>query len=180
MRSDMKSRYKFTKLLALILMTLMLATSLAACTGRPLAQTKLARTEVGKVGNYNVLYEELYFLATNYEKEFEESYKDDPDGLREAVWNAINENITENYAILELCKTEGLIYDEKALSADVSSSIAYDIESSFAGDRQSYFESQAEYGLTDHYVRFLTGVNMLYSEYAAKVNDGDILPSTEK
>lgn len=177
--SNMKSGYRSIKALALILVTLMLLLSLSACTGRPLAQTKLASTEVGTVGKYTVLYEELYFLATNYKAELEDSYENDPDGLRNAIWDEIYENITENYAILALCETEGLVYDEKKLSADVSDAIALDIESSFEGSRKSYFEGQAEYGLTDHYVRFITGVNLLYSEYASKVNNGDILPSTD-
>ena len=157
----------------------MLALSLVGCTGRPLAQTKLARTEVGKVGDHAVLYEELYFLATNYKRSYADSYKDDTEGLKNAVWDAINENITENYAILDLCKTEGLEYNEKKLRGDVSDSIALDIEASFGGSRKEYFDSQAEFGLTDHYVRFITGVNILYSEYAAKVNNGELIPATD-
>ena len=175
----MKSGYKSLKALALVLVVLMLATTLTACAGRPLAQTKLARTEVGRVGDHTVLYEELYFLATNYKKSYEDSYKDDPEGLRKAIWDDINENITENYAILELCKTEGLEYDEKKLRADVADSIALDIEASFGGSRKEYFDSQAEFGLTDHYVRFITGVSLLYSEYAAKVNNGELIPATD-
>ena len=178
-RSDMKSKYKAIKALALVLVTLMLATTLTACAGRPLAQTKLARTEVGSVGDYTVLYEELYFLATNYKKSYEDSYKDDPDGLRKAIWDDINENITENYAILELCKTAGLEYDESKLRGDVANSVALDIEASFGGSRKEYFDSQVEFGLTDHYVRFITGVSLLYSEYAAKANNGELIPSTD-
>lgn len=175
----MKSKYKAIKALALVLVTLMLATTLSACAGRPLAQTKLARTEVGSVGDYTVLYEELYFLATNYKKSYEDSYKDDPDGLRKAIWDDINENITENYAILELCKTAGLEYDESKLRGDVANSVALDIEASFGGSRKEYFDSQVEFGLTDHYVRFITGVSLLYSEYAAKANNGELIPSTD-
>ena len=175
----MKSGYKSLKALALVLVVLMFATTLTACAGRPLGQTKLARTEVGRVGDHTVLYEELYFLATNYKKSYEDSYKDDPEGLRKAIWDDINENITENYAILELCKTEGLEYDEKKLRADVADSVALDIEASFGGSRKEYFDSQAEFGLTDHYVRFITGVSLLYSEYAAKVNNGELIPATD-
>lgn len=175
----MSTKYKFLKRSALLLALLMLALSLVGCTGRPLAQTKLARTEVGKVGDHAILYEELYFLATNYKRSYADSYKDDPEGLKNAVWDAVNENITENYAILDLCKTEGLEYDEKKLRGDVSDSIALDIEASFGGSRKEYFDSQAEFGLTDHYVRFITGVNILYSEYAAKVNNGELIPATD-
>lgn len=178
-RSDMKSGYKAIKALALVLVALMLTTTLSACAGRPLAQTKLARTEVGRVGDHTVLYEELYFLATNYKKSYEDSYKDDPEGLRKAIWDDINENITENYAILELCKTAGLEYDEKKLRGDISDSIALDIEASFGGSRKEYFDSQVEFGLTDHYVRFITGVSLLYSEYAAMANNGELIPATD-
>ena len=103
---------RFKRYIALALALLMLSLALVSCKGRPLAHSKLAKTEVGTVGEYTVLYEELYFLAKNYSESFKDSYIGDDEGLDAAIWDAINENITENYAILELCREEGILYDQ--------------------------------------------------------------------
>lgn len=163
--------------ISLLLATLILSVSLVSCKGRPLAQGKLAKTEVGTVGGYTVLYEELYFLAYNYTKGLKDSYTDDA-ALDAAIWDAVNENITENYAILELCKQEGIIYDEKALRDDVSSAIEIDIEAEYDGSRSDYFESQLSVGLTDHYVRFITGINIIYGQLATEYKKNGTIPSS--
>jgi hypothetical protein len=175
----MKLKYRIQKTVALILLILTLALAITSCKGRPLSQTELASTEVGRIGEYSVLYEELYFLANNYKTGLEDDYKNDAEGLKKAVWDSVKSNITENYAILELCKSEGLIYDEKALRKEVDNAIELDIEASFDGSRKDFFESQRAVGLTDHYVRFITGVNLLYSEYAAKLKESDSFPRTD-
>ena len=162
--------------IALILVILTLSVSLVSCKGRALAQTKLSKTEVGTVGEYTVLYEELYFLANNYAKGLKDEYIDD-DELDEAIWDAVNENIIENYAILELCKQEGIVYDEKELRKDVNAAVKLDIEAEYDGKRSDYFDSQLSVGLTDHYVRFVTGVNILYTRLATQYRSNGTIPS---
>lgn len=165
--------------ISLILAALILSVSLVSCKGRPLAQSKLAKAEVGTVGEYTVLYEELYFLAYNYAKGLKDSYVDDA-AIDAAIWDAVNENITENYAILELCKQEGITYDEKALREDVSSAIEIDMEAEYDGSRSDYFESQLSVGLTDHYVRFITGINILYGQLATEYKKNGTIPSSSE
>ena len=167
----------FKRYAALILALLLLSFSMISCKGRPLAHSKLAKTEVGKVGEYTVLYEELYFLAKNYGDSFKDSYSSDAE-LDAAIWDAINENITENYAILELCREQGITYDEKALKDTVKASVEADIESEFDGNRRDYFKSQLDAGLTDHYVRFITGINLIYGELAAEYKNNGTIPSS--
>lgn len=174
----MLKNHSHIRYIALITLSIMLLLTLSSCKARPLAQDKLAKTEVGKVGEYSVLYEELYFLASNYAKGIKTSSSLDGSALNDAIWESVNENITENYAILELCKKEGILYDEKALKEDVEASIAADIESEYGGSRSDYFESQLEVGLTDHYVRFITGVNLLYGELAAEYRKNGAVPSS--
>lgn len=175
----MKKNRVYAKFIALMLITLILTASLTSCKARPLAQTKLAKSEVGSVGDYTVLYEELYYLAHNYSEQLKNSYTDDPEGFKNAVWERVNENITENYAILELCKNNGLTYDEKALRQNVEKSIKLDIVSKFDGSRKDYFKSQEAVGLTDHYVRFMTGVNLLYGELGTKLKEEGIVPKSD-
>lgn len=176
----MKGTHKKIRLVSLLLVALMLIIPLSSCKGRELSRTKLAKTEVGKVGEYTVLYEELYFLAKNYAAGLKDIYPDDKDALNAAIWQRVNEKITENYAILALCKQNGIIYDEKALASDVSSSIAKDIEAQYGGSRSDYFKSQEEVGLTDHYVRFITGVNLLYGQLGTKYKDSGVIPNSDK
>ncbi len=174
----MSKKHRYVRYIALITLSIMLLLTFSSCKARPLAQDKLAKTEVGKVGEYSVLYEELYFLASNYAKGIKNSSSIDGAALNDAIWKSVNENITENYAILELCKQEGIIYDEKELRESVEVSIAADIESEYGGSRSDYFDSQLKVGLTDHYVRFITGVNLLYGELATEYRKNGSVPSS--
>lgn len=177
----MKKSFKyFLRAAALTLALLTLLTSLLSCTARPLAQTKLAKTEVGYVGDYSIAYEELYFLANNYTATLQDDYANDPEGLKAAVWDSIKENITANYAILELCKTMDIVYDEDKLEDDVEKYLELYIESNFEGSRKDYLAAQKKMGLTDHYVRFVTGVDLLYDQLAIKYMENGVVPNTDE
>ena len=176
----MKNRHNIIKAFALAIAILMLLLSLCSCKGRPLAATSLSKTEVGSVGDHTVYYDELYFLANNYAAGLKDEYKNDPEGLDAAIWEAVNENITENYAILELCESEGITYDEKELKKDIETAITLDIESEFDGSRSKYFKSQREVGLTDRYVRFITGVNLRYGKLGTQYHDEGVIPNTDE
>ena len=95
------------------------------------------------------------------------------------MWKAVNENITENYAILKLCENEGISYDEKELKKDIETAITLDIENEFDGSRSKYFKSQREVGLTDRYVRFITGVNLRYGKLGTKYHDDGVIPNND-
>ena len=176
----MKNKHSIIKVLTISIALLMLLLSLCSCKGRPLAATSLSKTEVGKVGEYTVYYDELYFLASNYASGLKDDYKDDPEGLKAAVWKSVNENITENYAILKLCEIEGIVYDEKELKEDIETAITLDIENEFDGSRSDYFKSQSEVGLTDHYVRFVTGVNLRYGKLGTQFHDNGTIPNSDE
>ena len=176
----MKNNHGIIKTLALAIALLMLLLSLCSCKGRPLAATSLSKTEVGKVGEYTVYYDELYFLASNYAAGLKDDYKDDPEGLKAAIWEAVNENITENYAILTLCDSENLSYDEKELKRDVETAIELDIKNEFDGSRGDYFDSQLAVGLTDRYVRFVTGVNLRYGKLGTQYRENGVIPNSDE
>ena len=167
------------RILSVSLIAILLIPCLASCKARPLAQAKLSKTEVGKVGEYSVLYEELYFLASSYCDAVKSQYKNDPEGLEAAVWEYVEENIITNYAILELCASEGLVYDEKELKGDVEDYIEKLIDQEFDGSRSDYIESQKLVGVTDHYVRFVTGVDILYDRLATKYKESGVVPNTD-
>ncbi len=168
------------RILSISLIAILLIPCLASCKARPMAQTKLAKTEVGKVGEYSVLYEELYFLASSYCDAVKSQYKNDPEGLEAAVWEYVEENIVANYAILELCASEGLVYNEKELKGDVEDYIEKLIDQEFDGSRSDYLESHKLIGVTDHYVRFVTGVDILYDRLATKYKESGVVPNTDQ
>lgn len=171
---------KSLRLLSIFLTLILLALSLVSCGARPLAQSSLAGTRVGTVGSHDVYYEELYCLANGYLPVAKANYKNDPEAMNSAVWDYVNDNITANYAILDLCASEGIEYDEGALQDEISKAIELDIEASFGGDRNAYFESQLEAGITDHYYRFISGVDILYSRLTVKYQEEGKIPTSDE
>ena len=158
-----------TKIISLLLVFLLLLTSLASCAP---AQTKT----VGKVGEYEVPYDEFYFLALSYKPSLEAKYgkydtlegekaKQFENELRELVYS----NIFTNYAILSICKEEGLTLDAKGLDKRVDDYIEKLIITDFASVKSEYKKSLSHYGMTERYVRFSVSVDMLYSDLMSKL-----------
>lgn len=162
--------------LALALIAVMLLPALISC------QIGVSQNEkeVGTVGKYSVPYEEFYFLANNHYNAIKDNYKNDPERLEKAVWNYVGENIIANYAILSLCEDEGIVYDESELSDQVDSYIDSVIASDYAGDEDAYYESLEAMGLTDHYARFVAGVDILYSRLADEYKKSGLIPNTDE
>ena len=171
---------KFSKIISLILVLIIFSTSLLSCSARPLAQSKLAKTVVGTVGDHEVYYEELYFLANSYYNSAKAKYGDDTEAIKESVWNSIKENITTNYAILDLCEAQGLEYNQRELNLEIEQNIETTITSSFEGSRSEYLSSQLSVGLTDHYYRFCLGVDILYGKLATKYQTDGKVPNTDE
>ncbi len=171
---------RFIKVLSLILILLILSASLLSCTARPLAQDKLAKTVVGTVGSHDVYYEELYFLANSYYNSGKAKYGDDTKKLTEYVWDNVKENIITNYAILDLCASEGIEYDERELAPTIENEIEITINTSFDGSRGEYLKSQLAAGITDHYYRFCSGIDILYGKLATKYQTDGKVPNTDE
>lgn len=170
---------KFLKIFSLILVLSIISASLLSCNARPLAQSKLAKTVVGTVGTHNVQYEELYFLAKNYYNTAKAKFDDDTEAIKEFIWDSIKENITANYAILDLCASEGIDYNERELNSEIEQTIEATINSSFDGSRSEYLNSQLSAGITDHYYRFCTGIDILYGRLATKYQTEGKVPNTD-
>ena len=150
------------KAIALILVLILSLSVLSSC-----ASSKNMKV-VGNVGEYEVYYEELYFLTTSYKEGLEAKYgayasldaenaKKFDDELRELVYS----NITTNYAILSLCAENGLTLEDNGLDDRVDEYIDELITYSFGGKKREYKKSLKEFGLTDHYVRCTATVDIL-------------------
>ena len=170
---------KLLKTVSLILVLIIASASIISCSARPLAQSKLSKTVVGTVGSHDVHYEEFYFLANNYYNTAKAKFGDDTDAIKEFVWDSIKNNILTNYAILDLCASEGIEYNERKLASQVEQSIETTINSSFNGDRKEYLNSQLSAGITDHYYRFCTAIDIIYKDLATKYQTNGKVPNTD-
>ncbi len=172
----------YTRILSLALALLLLIPSLVACSSSPIRSTDEELRVVGKVGEYEVYYEELYFLANSYREGLEKKYGEyaSLDSAAASAYESelrelVCSNIVSNYAILTLAATEGLTLESEGLDERVQKYIDTMIETSFGGSRSEYKKNLKQYGLTDRYVRFTAAVDMLYFDFlAAKLDSGEI------
>ena len=157
-----------TKIISLLLVLVFAISCLSSCAP---AKTK----SVGTVGEYEVAYEELYFLAFSYKKGLEAKYgeydkldsekaKQFEEELNELVYS----NIVTNHAILSLCKEEDLTLKSEGLEDRVDEYVEEVIIPQFDLDKNNYKQSLKEKGLTEHYVRFVASVDLLYSDFMRK------------
>lgn len=177
----MKKQIRF---LSLILCFITVFTLLCSCAPRPLAQTKLAKTEVGKIvggdTEYTVSYDEFYPLAHQFYQSAKAKYGDDTEAIKKEVWDNIKKKIIINAATIELCKSEGLEYDESELRDRVNDFIEREAITSFDGDCGALIDEYEAKGMTDHYIRFCAGVDILYGDLALKYQKNGIIPSTDE
>lgn len=169
----MKTKHsrKIMQLLCCVLIFIMCIPLLVGCESRPLSASKQALAVVGTVGEYEVTYEELYFLASNYKT----------DGMSdEELWELVCENITSNYAILTLCDEYSVDYDENELDDAVQAYVDNIIENDFGGSRGKYLDSLEESHLTDHYVRFTARVDTIYDKLTRALISADEIETDEK
>jgi len=134
------------------------------------------RSSVGKVGEFDVAYDELYYLATSYKKGLAEKYGDSDtlegeeyDAFEAELRATVYENIIANHAILTLCAREGLTLEDSGLDARVDTYVDNVVRTNFGGSKSEYRAALHEYGMTDRYVRFVAAVDLLYSDLMTKL-----------
>ena len=157
----MKKPFVIFKLGALTLAALLCMGALTAC-GK---KTDVSATRVvGTVDGNEILYDELYALATRYHDTVEANCEGDTARMQTELDRLIRENIIVNTAMLRLCETVELTYDEKALSTRVDAELSSMLNESFEGDEELFEEAKTENGLTDRYLRYSMGIDLLYDE----------------
>jgi len=184
----LKKSQRALRVTSLILVTVMALFSFASCKTRRLSPTKEAVASVGTITltrsdgsnvTYDVPYEEFYFLSKNYSDSVADKYAEGTDEYKQELMSVISENITTNYAILALCEDMGLKYDEKELRDEVKVEIQNIIENQFNGSRGDYLEFLKENGMTDHYFRFIIGIDLLYSRLPMLYAQKGAIPNTD-
>lgn len=186
--TEKSKSHRFLRMAALFALAAIMALSLASCKARRLHPTSEAKETVGTVTvnradgsavTYEVPYEEFYFLAKNYYPSVAAEYKEGTEEFDNALMKLISENITANYATLALCDEVGLVYDEKELRKEVKDYVEGVIDEYFGGKRSTYLDSIEEEGMTDHYLRFVSGVELLYAKLPDIYTQKDLVPNTE-
>ena len=171
----------FIRIFSLVLILILPVSLLASCNARRLSPSKEAlacvgtvtvKSADGAVTTFDIPYEEFYFLAKTYAPSIESGDQDE-------LMKVISENITANYAILTLCADMGLTYDEKELRPEVKTAVEKVIDESFGGSRKKYLDGLYDMGMTDHYFRFVTGVDLLYSKLPTLYLQNGLLPDSE-
>lgn len=153
---------------------------------------ELNRTVVGRVGNYDVYYEELRWLTMQYKDLLESTYGvgiwDKPESAetyRAELEKSVYESIIANYAVLTLCDDEALTFNgEKAV--DINGRTVQNLVEEYvngtieeAGGRAAYKKALEKNYLTDSLYRFITGVdlceNLLFKQYCSLniIDDSD-------
>lgn len=171
----------YCRYIAFILVALTCIALLCSCgsKSREVPAGKLALTPVGTVGDREVLYEEYYFLASLYLESAREDFEGSEDELREHVEKLVYENIITNHAILTLCEAEGVEYEESEIKDAVQKTVDDMISTDF-GNRDTYLEALEDSYMTDHYVRFVTEVDLIYSLLPLKLAENGKISTDEE
>ena len=151
---------------ALLLSLFLLLVSLTACgAASPVYASPMASRTVAKVGDVEILYEELYFVTMRYIDELKRTYGAnalDNEAVRAElerfVWEAL---CSREAALMSLGYEYGFDVHKGDIADSVQEMMDELVEGSFEGDRKAYIEELAATYMTDHYARQYFGVEEL-------------------
>lgn len=176
----MKKQIRFVSIILCMITTL---TLLCSCAPRPLAQGKLAGKVVGTVTGgsekYDIYYEEFYQIAIENYEEAKANFSD-KEKISEEAWKSIKKDILKNPAQRELCKSEGFQYNEKELRDKVNHYIQTTIDAYFDGNNSDFKKAMEEQGMTDHFLRYIIGVETLYNDLGIEYQKRGVIPNTDE
>ncbi|MBQ9783422.1 MAG: SurA N-terminal domain-containing protein [Clostridia bacterium] len=172
----MKHRTVFLRLSALLVSVLLLGGLVSCGKGDTEYTTK---TKVGEVDGRDVYYDELYFLVNGYMDSVKESCGNDPAAMQARLDELFSENVLRTYAILRLCEDRGLTYRERELDDEIDESIQSTISTDFNGDEEAYLASMREYGLTERYLRYQLGTELLYNQLLTVYPEQGLVDATD-
>ena len=123
------------------------------------------KTVVGTVNGKDVYYDELYFLVSNYKNSVAEKCGNDKALMQTELDRLVKENITTNYAMLELCERNGLSY--KSIEEEIDEELDLFILENFNGDKDEFRDNCEAFGISERYVRYTLGLQLLYEQLPA-------------
>ena len=130
----MKKTVAFGKLLSLALVLLLSLGTLSACGDK---NEQNAKTVVGTVDGNKIYYDEVYALASHYAPLAKALAGGDAAKEEQELDRLIRENIIVNTAMIRLCESVGLTYDESELDERVDAELTLLITEAFGGDSET-------------------------------------------
>ncbi len=149
---------------------------------RPIKRTDEQAKVVGKVGDYEVYYDEFSYLVSIHKADIEYKYgtvnwegnSDFANKCKEFVMQGVLEDVEKNYIVLALCEENGIDTDSKEINREVNSQIKTIIKEDFDGKRSAYKAWLSENNLSDAYYRLVWKVSILEEKLLSKlIEDGD-------
>ena len=156
---------------------------------KPIKRTAAQAQVVGKVGDYDVYYDEFSYLVSIHKANIEYKYgtvkwdgdSDFANKCKEFVMQDVLEDIEKNYIVLMLCEQNGIDSDSKEIDREVNAQIKTIIKEDFGGKRAEYKKWLAENNLSDAYYRLVWKVSILEEKLLSKlIEDGDYIEYSAK
>lgn len=161
----MKFRSVALKICALLLAVGSLALTLSACG----SQTQINQKKVvGEVDGVKIYYDELYALSHYYSDTARTAASKSGAEPSVELDRLIRENIITNTAMLRLCESKGLTYDEDSLKTEIDAEWNSTLSQSFDGDEEAFRANLSEQHLTERYVRYSIGIELLYEKLSVQ------------
>ena len=186
--------FKTVKRISLALAILIcLSSVLASCGVKPIKSTEEESAVIGKIGKYEVKYEELRYLVLNFKKdmalEFGENIWTDPakaEEYRAELWNRVSKKIVSDYYAVQAMAdyyyvgggAEAMMNEDAILDA-VQEKIEETVDE--CGSKNKYKQMLSEQYLTDSLLRFYTAAETCATElfFILAQDLGEIESSTE-
>ena len=196
-----------TGLLALVmcLITVLFAVSCSGGTLYTVSPSAEDKRVVGHVGEFEVYYDELYYLTMNYKYQYEVKYGegiwDDVSKAQfymEDLQNDVIDALMINYSALYLAKqngitteSEGVVKYRDARMEDMAEDIRQVLIATYDGSDTSYSPNQNEINeeyllqledayMTDRYVRFLYAVDGCVEQLVQKYKENGKISDDDK
>lgn len=158
-----KNIKRFTLALALLICFAVLFTS---CGVNPIESTEEEAAVIGKVGKYEVKYEELRYLVLNHKKDMSLKYGEDiwtdaakAESYKDELWNRVNDSIVSDYYAVQAMADyyyvgggASAMMNEEAILEAVQENVELAVDE--CGSFGKYKEMLKEQYLTDSLFRF--------------------------
>lgn len=180
--------HPFSRPCRIILMLLMLTLLISGCSSvvsKPIEPSEQDIKVVATCEGYDIYYEEFRYVALSFRDQFISRYGSDvwTDPEKTAKYlpllkEKITESLTVNYAILSLCETYKIDYEDKKIQEHVQDMIDETVTE--MGGRDNYIQMLSELYMTDHFVRFTLATDQCETELVYVLKDLGLVIDNEK
>ncbi len=167
------------RICACILALILLSTVLVSCGASRDPAKPDEMTVVGTVDGRDVYYDELYFLVNRYMESAKQKSGEDANALQEELDHLFRENVLSSYAMLRLCEEHGLSLKDKEWKQKINSEVDEYVIEYFHDDRSLLDKEMEAMGLSERYLRFLLGTDLLYDQLLYVYPEEGLVPSDE-